>query len=129
MLNGDDFVKAVQRIAVNAMNAEKPSNGVFGKVISASPLKIQVEQKLILTSAQLVLSRNVTDYEVEMTVDHLTENESGGSGEESFSEHCHEYKGKKKFLVHNKLKSGEEVILCQVAGGQKYIVLDRIGKG
>ena len=92
-------------------------------------MKIKIDQKLILTSTQLVLSRNVTDYEVEMTVDHLTENRSGGSGEASFSSHNHEYKGRKTFLVHNALKSGEEVILMQVSGGQKYIVIDRIDKG
>jgi hypothetical protein len=30
--------------------------------------------------------------------------------------------------VHNALTVGEEVIMMQVSGGQKYIVIDRIGK-
>jgi hypothetical protein len=78
----------------------------------------------------------VTDYEVEMEPSlnkapssHWTEETAGGSGEEAFEKHKHEIKGRKKFMVYNALKVGEEVILMQSSGGQKYIVLDRIGKG
>lgn len=123
MFNADDLLKLMKRTAMDAVNASKPANMVFGKVISASPLQIMVDQKLILNAAQLGLSRNVTDYEVEMTVDHSTEPSTSGEI------HDHNYKGKKKFKVHNGLKSGEEVILMQVSGGQKYIVVDRIKKG
>lgn len=136
MLNCDDLVKAIKRAAVEAVNASKPANMVFGKVISESPLKIKVDQKLVLTEKQLILARDVTDYEIEMEPSlneqphyHLTENESGGSGDASFASHNHKYQGRKKFLVYNALKNGEEVILMQIAGGQQYIVIDRIGKG
>ena len=123
MFNSDDLLKLMKRTAMDAVNASKPANMVFGKVISASPLQIMVDQKLILNAAQIGLSRNVTDYEIEMTVDHSTELSTSGEI------HNHNYQGKKKFTVHNALKSGEEVILMQVSGGQKYIVVDRIKKG
>ena len=131
MFNGNDLVKVIKEVAVDAVNASKPTDIVFGKVIGTSPIKIKVNQKLILTSAQLVLSRNVTDYEVEMEPipSHWTESTSGGSGDNAFASHQHEYKGKKKFKVYNALKNGEEVILIQMSGGQKYIIVDRIGKG
>lgn len=129
LFDANDFLKLMKKTAMEAVDASKPANMVFGKVLSASPLKIIVDQKLILNEAQLGLSRNVTDFEVEMTVDHTTENTSGGSAEASFENHKHAYLGRKKFLVHNALKSGEEVVLVQVAGGQKYIVIDRIKKG
>ena len=74
MFNADDLLKLIKKSAVEAVNASNPANVLFGKVISEKPLKIKVDQKLILTSAQLVLSRNVTDYTVEMTVNHTTEN-------------------------------------------------------
>ena len=106
MFNADDLLKLIKKSAVEAVNASKPANMVFGKVVSESPLKIQVEQKLILGTAQLVLSNNVTDYTVEMTI--------GGNTQE-----C---------TVKNALKTGEKVILMQMSGGQKYIVVDRIGK-
>lgn len=87
---------------MEAFTASKPANVVFGKVINVSPLKIKIDQKLILTSAQLVLSRNVTEYKVK--IDDVEQ------------------------TIHNNLVVGEEVIMMQMSGGQKYIVLDRIGK-
>ena len=136
MFNYDDLVKAMKKAAVEAVNASKPSNMIFGKVISESPLKIKVDQKLILTSSQLVLARDVTDYEIEVEPSlngephfHETEEMSGGTNAEAFASHKHRYEGRKTFIVYNALKNGEEVILMQTAGGQKYIVIDRIGKG
>lgn len=122
----NDLLKIIKKAAVEAVNASKPTTIVYGKVISISPLKINVEQKMTLTSAQLVLTRNVTDYKVNMTVDHATGFTSGGSGEASFASHNHEYKGKKEFTVHNALTVDEEVIMVQIQGGQKYIVMDRV---
>ena len=104
MYNADDFLKMVKKAAIEAVNASKPANIVFGKVISASPLKIKIDQKLILTSAQLVLSKSVTNYRLSVTLD-------GDS---------------KTMTVNNALKTGEEVIMMQVSGGQKYIVIDKI---
>ena len=136
MLDFNDFMKVVKKAAVDAVVASKPADMVFGKVISEKPLKIKVDQKLILTDKQLVLARNVTDHEIEVEPSlneapyyHLTEPRSGGGGDDAFASHTHEYKGRKYFLVYNALKKDEEVILMQIAGGQKYIVLDRIGKG
>ena len=129
MYSADDFVKVIKKTAMDAVNASKPTNMVFGKVISANPLKIQIEQKLTLGSAQLVLSRNVTNYTVSMTVNHTTGSASGGAGESAFASHSHTYSGTKAFTVHNALTVGDEVILMQMLGGQKYIVVDRIGKG
>lgn len=105
MFDMTDFIKLMKKTAVEAVNASKPANMIFGKVISKSPLKIKIDQKLILTSAQLVLSRSVTEYRLSVTA----------HGE------------KTTMTVHNALEVGEEVILMQVSGGQKYIVMDRIG--
>ena len=104
MYSTDDLVKMIKKAAVQAVNASKPANVVFGKVTSVSPLKIKVDQKLILGSAQVVLTRSVTDYRLSVTVDDET----------------------KSVTVRNALKKGEELILLQVSGGQKYIVIDRI---
>lgn len=80
---------------------------------SVSPLKVQVDQKLELTAAQLILTNAVRDYTVYMTVDHQTENTAGGSGDASFASHKHAYKGKKAFKVHLGLKAGEQVLLLR----------------
>ena len=70
-MNG--FLENVKRAALEAVNAAKPFAFVLGKVTSVSPLKVQVDQKLELTAAQLILTNAVRDYTVYMTVDHQTE--------------------------------------------------------
>ena len=117
-LDINELVRAVKQAAVEAVKADGPMAVSFGTVTSASPLKIQVDQKKTLTEAQLILTNNVRDFNVDMTVDHQTESQSGGSGEAA-------YKGRKTFKVHLALKAGEKVILISCDGGQKYIVLDR----
>lgn len=114
------------KIALDAMNNSMPSAILFGTVVSASPLKINIEQKMTLDSSDLVLTSLVSTFNVDMSMEHRTESTSGGSGEASFASHNHEYKGKKKFTVHLGLSKGEKVILLRVQGGQKFIVLDRI---
>lgn len=135
LYNADDLVKVLKQAAVDAVNATKPTDITFGKVISTSPLKIQVEQKLILSSAQLILARNVTDYEVDVTVGWNTGNYSHthtitdtymGGGSASTDTHNHNVTGTKKMTIHNALSVGEMVIMMQMSGGQKYIVIDRI---
>jgi hypothetical protein len=199
-----DFSDVIKQTALGAVNAIKPTAVFFGQVISTDPLKINVEQKITLERPQLVLARNVTDYTVEITVDHSTASawvplttsetahmhsvpahqadsanpsiththnisatQTAEGGEEEphthsvpaaqtepaspdtthihniaaqstaiggFStavtqagQHIHGYAGRKKFLVHNGLAVGDEVILVQVQGGQKFLVLDRLG--
>ena len=115
-----------KQLALEAVKASMPSGVYFGTVISASLLKISVEQKMTLSEKQLVLTRNVTNFKTTMTVNHTTENKSGGSGDASFASHNHEYKGTKEFIINNALQTGEKVVLIREQGGQKFIVLDRI---
>lgn len=119
-------VEVVKRAAVEAVEAQKPVYLLFGQVISTSPLKIQVDQKSIYTEKMLVLTRNVTDFEVDMTVSHITLNRAGGSGDPAFASHNHDYKGKKKFKVHNALIKGDWVLLGRIQGGKRFVVIDRI---
>ena len=119
-------VEVVKLAAVEAVEAQKPVHLLFGQVISASPLKIQVDQKSIYTEKMLVLTRNVTDFEVDMTVSHITLNRAGGSGDPAFASHNHDYKGKKKFKVHNALIKGDWVLLGRIQGGKRFVVIDRI---
>ena len=133
-LDINELVRLVKRAAVEAVQAGAPMSGGYGYVTSTSPLEITVDQKKILTEAQLILTDAVRDYTVEMTVDHMTETVSHGhpvvdtytgGGSAAAVEHAHPYKGQKKFRVHNGLKMGEKVVLLRCDGGQQYIVLGR----
>lgn len=103
-----------------------PSGVYFGTVQSTSPLKINVENKLTLESKHLILTTLVQDFDVDMTVDHKTEDKEGGKGDAMYEKHNHDYKGRKTFTVHLGLQSGETVMLIRIQGGQRYIVLDRV---
>ena len=71
----------MQEISNNANSAGCPVTVCFGTVTSEAPLIILVDQKLQIGEAQIILTRNVTDFRNEQTAhDHLTENRSGGGG-------------------------------------------------
>lgn len=123
-MNG--FLENVKRAAVEAVATGKPFGFILGTVTSVSPLKVQVDQKLELTASQLILTNAVRDFTVYMTVDHQTEETSGGRGYAEFAGHKHAYKGKKAYKVHLALKAGEQVLLLRADGGQKFIILDRV---
>lgn len=120
-----DIIRTLRKVVLDAVNAQKLTDIVYGTVESIAPLKVRVDQKLLLEQEQLKLTRAVMDYEVDMTVDHLTENRSGGSGDAAYASHNHEYKGRKKFLIHNGLIIGDKVTMIRAHGGQQYLIIDK----
>ena len=143
MADANQFVRAVKKAAKDEWEACKPVNVFFGQVQGVNPLKISVEQKMLLGESQLVLTRNVTDYESRVTVEWLTQEalqqphshqiqgpESNGlTAGAADLKHSHGISGEKTVRVHNALKAGEELVLIRQQGGQKFIVVDRIGGG
>ena len=111
LLNSHDLLMAIKKASTEAVETTKPADFCFGKVISTSPLKISVEQKIILGVAQLVLTERVTDYTVTVGIEWETDYQSSG---------------KKQITIYNGLKTGDKVVLMKQKGGQKYLVLDRV---
>lgn len=104
---------------------------LIGEVTSTSPLKVKVDNRYEVGENFLLLSTLVQEFEVDMTVDHNTEDHThehdlpdGGETEEHT--HQHQYVGRKTFLVHLGLKVGEKVMLIRVQKGQKFIIIDRL---
>ena len=112
---------------------------VRGKVVSASPLKIQVinDDKLLLSENLLCVPKHLTDYTT--TCDLLlgsgslgsqtkTDGQHGGhlSGDGSHSHSLASFNIYSATLkVHNALKLGETVYLLSFNEGKKYYILDR----
>ena len=113
-----ELVKMLKQTALDAVDAKKPAAVYYGTVLSAAPLKIDVEQKMTLSQAQLVLTRAVVDHYVDIEVKHETEDEEGGTGAEAYEKHKHKYKGRKKIMIYNGLKPGERVIIIRFQEGQ-----------
>ena len=150
-----DLTESMKKAALQAMEAAKPVNVAFGTVVNVNPLMICVEQKMTLGMGQLILSRNVTDHDIDVTVDWSTESaltthrHGIGTEEEmlvtmeggdpvhthdippSFTgytnlTHRHGISGRKKMRVHLGLTLGEHVVLLRLQGGQQYLVWDRV---
>lgn len=113
-----NMIGLIKSAAVEAVEAQKPTSIVYGKVVGVDPVQVQIDQKLTIKEPLLVLTRNVLDYTVDITVAHSTD--GGGS-----PRHTHGYTGRKSLTIHNSLQAGESVLMLRVQGGQKYIVLDR----
>ena len=86
------------------MKASRPCDYIVGNVIGTEPLKIKVSNALVIEDDFLIKTRNVTDYVQEV-----------GEGE-----------AKKNVKIYNSLKVGESVLMFRRAGGQEYIVVDRM---
>lgn len=93
----------IKRMAINANNSENPVDLRVGTVESIKPLKVRLNQKVILTETFVKLSRNVKDYDTTMTINGKTET----------------------VKIHNGLKVGENVLMIRYQKGQKYLILER----
>ena len=124
-----DMAEVIKKIAQGVKNENSPCNVLFGTVISTNPLEIQVEQKLRLTKEFLILTKNVRDYEVEISLNWNTNSTNLSVQTENGNAditHNHSITDKKTVKIHNTLNKNDKVILIQQLGGQKYIVLDKV---
>ena len=131
MLDANDLLKSIRRAAVEAVRAEKPMEITHGRVISADPLLVEVDQKIQLGKNQLELGEPMQEYEaeVEMEVEELEvelELESGGEAVAARAKGEGTVKGKVK--IRRGLEAGTEVILMRAQGGQKYTMYDKVKK-
>lgn len=130
------MIEVIKQIVENMNEQSKFSKLEFGTVESVGPLKIRIDQKKVLEQSDLILSHLVRDYYVDITVQHSTDSIYGGwdtthshpgAGDNVIPiDHEHEYKGRKKIMIHNGLRVGEKVVLIRQTGGQLYYILDRI---
>lgn len=127
MLN-ESPANLIRAMVAQTTAAGKPSDLVFGAVTSDDPLEIKIDDKRTLDADFIMLSDMVRDYDVDISVAHMTETKGGGSGDASYESHAHAYRGRKKIKVHNKLKKGEKVIMLRQAGGQLFYVLCRVAE-
>ena len=121
------LLDAIKEAANGVMANASLCTWLIGEVTNDEPLEVTLENnKLVIPAECILLTKNTCEYTAEISVEHHTENKSGGSGDPAFASHNHEYKGRKKFLVHNGLQTGDKVFLLRETGGQRYIAIDRV---
>lgn len=125
-MSGQSLAEVMKELAGQAETAARPSDYILGVVESSNPLSIRVSQKDLITAEYLITTDAVRDYDVDIEVNHVTENRAGGGGYAEYASHNHGYKGRKKIRVYNGLKRGEIVVMIRQRGGQQYLVVSRI---
>ncbi|MBR3552469.1 MAG: DUF2577 domain-containing protein [Clostridia bacterium] len=141
-LDAARFAEMMKQAALLALDERAPFAFCIGTVVSPEPsLRVRVEQRLVLSEKQLLLTNAVRDYYVKLstcgestgqadgtahTTEHSRRPPAAPEDYGAFDSHDHEYKGDKWFKVNLKLKAGESVLLLRIDGGQKYIILDRL---
>lgn len=126
-----NLIEIIKQAAVEAVKASNPCAIMFGKVISTSPLKINVEQRLTLDESHLILTSNVRDYKTKISFDNpgiknIVKNYSMDDIPGTDYKLSYQQPIQNDITVYNGLKMNESVMLLQIQGGQKYIVLDRV---
>ena len=118
------LLEALKQNALDAYQQTNPAAVLYGVVISAKPVEIQVT-KLTLSEEFLILTRNVKKYKVKADAQYQGDGtiEIEGIDQTGLKELAAE---EIEVTVHNELEEGDKVILLQVQGGQEYVVLDKI---
>ena len=121
------LLNVIREISASSAEAMKPADILFGEVESANPLVIGVDQKLKLTQEVLILTGAVFDHSSSVS-NEGAQRQAYISDLQDLSGSCRirilpEYEN---FTFKNSLVQGEKVILLRAAGGQKYVVLDRV---
>lgn len=103
---------------LNQMNSRggKPNEYadlVYGKVVSTSPLKVQLSNSMILTDNFLTLGLHVTKHKVKVTYKDRTDTSDNERTEE--------------VEVDESLKAGDGVVMIRSDGGQSFFVLEKTG--
>lgn len=126
-----NLIEIIKQAAIEAVIASNPCAIMFGKVISTSPLKINVEQRLTLDESHLILTSNVRDYKTKISFDNpgiknIVKNYSMDDIPGTDYKLSYQQPIQNEITVYNGLKMNESVMLLQMQGGQKYIVIDRV---
>lgn len=103
-----ELVQLIKKTAMDAFRASKPTDIVFGEVISINPLKVRVDQKKVLDEDFLIPSG-------------LWKKQTFTVKTSDVSGHVHTV----TVELDNTLKIGDKVTMIMAAGGQKYAVIDR----
>lgn len=101
-----DLVRIIKRMVKETIENEKPTRVMYGKVISTNPLKVNIEQRMVLDKNFLVLSDRLTRKSTRIRIPSTNDQVD--------------------VVFDNSLKVNDKVILLREQGGQKFIILDKV---
>lgn len=143
------MIEIMKMAAMDAIENGKPCDVRVGTVTSVSPLKIKINDELILPESVLIVPEHLTDYTVGVSFNwdtHTVSNHShsysgsvnsggdpahghsfsGNTKEAGSHKHTLSSDGDKSITIHNALQLGDMVSLIRTQGGKQYYILDRV---
>lgn len=99
-----NLLETIKTAAIDAVNSTKPVEIVLGIVLSTQPLKIELEQKLSLSEAFVIVPEELTNRTVKIIIDDV----------------------EKEIEIKNALQVGDKLALAKIQGGQKYLIISRL---
>lgn len=117
VLDFNDLNKTMKKIASETSEAGKPTRLMYGKVTSANPLVVRVEQRLSLPANFLIVSDHLSKKTATVTVPdwYRNANDNIEVGQREV-----------KVVFDNSLKVGDKVALLREQGGQKFFIIDKV---
>lgn len=110
------LIDIMKRASLDAMDANQMCDLRFGKVVSISPLKVQITNQFTIPSSLLIVPEHLTKRSIPVIIDlDPTKTSTDTSGV-----------GNRVITIDNSLKVGDKVALLRKTGGQSYYILDRI---
>ena len=116
MPNYNEFLNLIKSAAKEQRESDAPATVCHGVVTSASPLSVQIDQRFIVSAANLIVPQHLSSYTVSATIDGSTADAEG---------HNHKL-GSYSLRIDNSLKTGDRLILVRQDGGQMYLIVDRV---
>lgn len=92
----------IKKASLGAVSSTNPVTLSYGTVLGTSPLRIEVDQRLVLSGPALVVPESMTAAFLD----------GGGEGT--------------AITLRKGLEAGDRVLLLRIQGGQSYIVMDRL---
>ena len=94
------------------------SDVVFGVVSSASPLKVQLSNSMVLTDDFIILGKHIGKFKLKGKTKIKTTKDSDLQGDMVSAE----------YEFDNSLKAGDKVTMIRMDGGQQFYLFERIGE-
>lgn len=57
----DNLLNLIKKAAIDAVNSDNPVSVLFGRLASTEPITVMIDQKLLIDSSFLVITRRIAD--------------------------------------------------------------------
>ncbi|MDQ0090189.1 hypothetical protein J2T12_003603 [Paenibacillus anaericanus] len=108
------LVDSIKKLSTNAVGAGSPVSVMFGMITNTNPLSVTVDQRFELTEDFLIVTEQLTRYEIDLKHKHNTSTEDTNDALVN------------KIVIREGLNAGDSVLLLRVQGGQRYVVWDKV---